>query len=821
MERATLDFGIDLGTTNSAIGVMRGVGTEVIKNNDDADITPSAVSIDKRGTVLVGARAKIKDVDSYMEFKRRMGTDYQYQFKACGLTKRPEELSAEVLKELRGNVQQRLGEVIDAAVITVPAAFELHQCDATRKAAQLAGLVQSPFIQEPIAAALAYGFQVDTVKSYWLVYDFGGGTFDAALIKAEDGTIRVINHGGDNYLGGSDVDWAIVDHLLVPRILAEHRLESFERTSSRWKTAFAKLKRSAERAKIDLSRRDRTNIDGSECQFDDGSGNTIEVDFEVTRAAISKVAGPFIRRSIDICQRVLKERNLAKGAVEKLILVGGPTLAPYFRESLTSELGIEVDYTVDPLTVVARGAAIFAGTQQHPRTATASNDTFALNLKYNPVGLDANPLVAGEIKPPKGRSLAGFTIELADRKTRWRSGKVAVGTDGVFTATLRAEPGDRNVYSIELCDSTGQQQKTSPDVLTYTIGAAVGEQVLTHDIGVALANNEYDRVFEKGHTLPAKATRPYHAASGLKKGESGDFLVIPVTEGESDHADRNKLVGRLEIGGQDISRDLPIGSEIEVTIRVDESRIVTVQAYVPVLDKDFEVKCQMGATIRGATEIRADLEREVARITELRHKAAMTGDQQAAKLIASVETGQSLQEIKDLAADARDVDAAGKCENRLLELKNKVDQIADTLEWPGLVAQTHEFCARFSKVLKDGSADQQKEGQAIIAALQRIIQERNSEDLRRKQAQAESLYWRILFVQPAYWVYCFQQLEKEADHLSDPERAARLLDQGRAYLSHNNETGLRNVVTELWKLLPEERAEEFKRGYGSGLRRAG
>jgi hypothetical protein len=199
----------------------------------------------------------------------------------------------------------------------------------------------------------------------------------------------------------------------------------------------------------------------------------------------------------------------------------------------------------------------------------------------------------------------------------------------------------------------------------------------------------------------------------------------------------------------------------------------------------------------------------------------MTGDQQAAKLIAQVESGDSVQEVQELAAGARDADAAGKCENRLLELKNKVDRIADRLEWPGLVAQTQEFCERFASVLNDGSADQQKEGRAIIAALQKIIQEKNIEDLKRKQAQAESLYWRILFEQPAYWVYCFQQLEKEIANLSDQERAARLFDQGRAYLSQNNPTGLRNVVTELWKLLPDERAQEFKLGYGSGLRKAG
>jgi len=117
-----------------------------------------------------------------------------------------------------------MGEQIEAAVITVPAAFELHQCDATRSAAQLAGFKESPLLQEPVTAALAYGFKVAEHKAYWLVYDFGGGTFDAAIVKTEEGTINVVNHGGDNFLGGSDIDWAVVEELLVPRVLEQNLL---------------------------------------------------------------------------------------------------------------------------------------------------------------------------------------------------------------------------------------------------------------------------------------------------------------------------------------------------------------------------------------------------------------------------------------------------------------------------------------------------------------------------------------------------------------------------------------------------------------------
>ena len=221
MSRTTIDFGIDLGTTNSAIAVLKDVTPEIIKNNDDQDVTPSAVGYDKSGHLFVGSRAKSMTIDkprdSYGEFKRLMGTNNVYKFQSSGLIKNPEELSAEILKSLRGDVIRTLAEEIVAAVITVPAAFELHQCDATRRAAELAGFKGSPLLQEPVAAALAYGFQTDTEKSYWLVYDFGGGTFDAALIKAEEGMINVVHHGGDNFLGGSDIDWAILEDLILPR----------------------------------------------------------------------------------------------------------------------------------------------------------------------------------------------------------------------------------------------------------------------------------------------------------------------------------------------------------------------------------------------------------------------------------------------------------------------------------------------------------------------------------------------------------------------------------------------------------------------------
>ncbi len=216
MPRTTIDFGIDLGTTNSEIAVLDKAHVRVVRNSFHDEATPSAVRIDPRGTVIVGKLAYNQRVadhkNTHIQFKRLMGSQQMLTFHASGRMMRPEELSAEVLKSLRQDATRELGEEINAAVITVPALFEIPQCDATRRAAELAGIAISPLLQEPIAAALAYGFQAENLDGFLFVYDFGGGTFDASIIRSVDGRLTVVDHAGDNFLGGKDCDEKLVDH---------------------------------------------------------------------------------------------------------------------------------------------------------------------------------------------------------------------------------------------------------------------------------------------------------------------------------------------------------------------------------------------------------------------------------------------------------------------------------------------------------------------------------------------------------------------------------------------------------------------------------
>lgn len=835
MSRTTIDFGVDLGTTNSAIAVLEGVSPKVIKNKDQQDVTPSAVHISKKGVLDVGFRAKQRIIqwpdDTFVEFKRRMGSDFLYEFESSRLRRKPEDLSAEVLKELRRDAQEKTGEIIEAAVITVPAAFKLNQCDATKKAAQLAGFEQSALLQEPVAAALAFGFQTDTQKTYWLVYDFGGGTFDAAIIKAEEGTIHVVNHGGDDFLGGSDIDKALVTKIIAPRLVEEFGLEDFDWAHAgkggRWRQAFARLKWAAEQAKIELSRKDKASLDPDTVSNlkDEETGKIVveEFEMEITRADLVRVAEPFIGRSVEITKRALKEKNLPTSAIEKIILVGGPTVAPYFREMLAESLRIPLDCSVDPFTVVAQGAAIFAGTQRltvGAAVAPAAGE-YAIDLKYKPVGLDSAPMVGGKVLGAKKEDLTGFTIELVNAKTQWRSGKIPLQADGVFVVSLHAERGERNTFLIELWDGTGRKRKTNPGHLIYTVGAVADEQPLIHSVGIALANNEYAKFFEKGAGLPLRKTydKPFHTVEPLKKGQTGVLIKIPIVEGENDAADHNLHVGDLTIPAENIRRDLPAGSEVEVTLSIDTSRIIRIKAYVPLLDEEFERQIDLRKHTPEPEKLAADCNADIKRLRELKSKAAGAGGESAKGVLVEVEKGL-LQEVREtLAAAKGDPDAAARCEKRLLELREKLDEASDALEWPGLVAEARQWLNWLDNVVKRcATSDEQAEKAAELTdEVEEIIAQKKMDRLRRKLQQVEHLYWQIVFAQDGFWVDCFSRLEKERPMMSDQTRAERLFGQGRQCIEANNNNGLRNVVSQLWDLLPKEVVERVQRGYQSGL----
>jgi molecular chaperone DnaK len=744
--RTTIDFGIHMGLSHAAIAVIDDGSVHVIKNNHDEDRTPCAVYVNRHSQIHAGRPAKNRLDDErsmedvYVEFRRRMGTDHKYLFKSSGKVMTPEELTAEMLRSVRGDVNQRLGEFIRGAVLTVPVTFEQKQCTAMRTAGELAGLYQCPLVQEPVAAALAYGYQSDVTKEYWLIFDFGGGTFDAAIMKAEDGTIAVVNHGGDNYLGGSDMDWAIVEQLIIPEIEGEFNLPDFKRGNKQWRTALAVIKRAVEVAKINLSRSDTTYLE--DCRIKDADGAEIEIEYKLTRDALVSVAEPLIMRAVDISKRVLKEKNLTPNAIEKVVLVGGPTLAPYFREILQSRLGIALHFSVDPLTVVARGAAVFAGTQRIEGNAApkAAAGQFDLDVKYKPVGADEDPTVRGAVKAQEGQSVDGFTIEFVNQQTQWRSGKVPIKDNGRFRVDLRAEKGERNNFTIELLDATGTRRVCVPDSISYTIGRAISEQPIINSISVALANNEADVFFRKGDPLPAKATRIYQLSRAVQKGSEDHVVHLLLVEGESKRADRNRLLGTLIVSGMQIRGDVPAGSEVEVTIHMDAARVIRAMAYIPVLDEEYEAVMDYNTANPDLARLQKEYESEIGRMDGLREKACDANDSDAEDILDEIEESDAVETIKRLLnAASVDPDAANDAEKRLLEMKMVLDEVDTSMTWKVLVDKTRRALGALEALVFQRIRADCKLLEKTRQDIAELVTQRRVESLQRKMDEIANL----------------------------------------------------------------------------------
>lgn len=828
MTTSTIDYGIDLGTTNSAIAHLRGTGVHVFKNNEGREHTPSAVYMDKKERLVVGENARDRlghdPHNSYSEFKPQMGSNTEYRFERNGLVMKPEELSAEVLKNLKGHATQHDGTEIEAAVITVPAAFRLPQCEATQNAAQLAGFKSSPLLQEPVAAALAYGFQSESDKVFWLVYDMGGGTFDAAVIQVRDGVLQVANHDGDPHLGGKLIDWELVDQLLIPKLTSHHELSDFRRGIPKWNSPVAKLKRAAEQAKIQLSRASYANVLIEQLCNDD-NGKPIDFECELKRGDVERIVDPFLERSINITRNVLSDAKLGVGDIEKVLLVGGPTLAPYLRERLADEkagLGIPLEHSVDPLTVVAQGAAVFAGTQRFERSGRAAERGEAtIDLEYKPVGADPEPLVGGRVSLTDGGSPEGCTVEFINKDARppWRSGLLRLGADGTFVTNLWAEKGRPNIFAIELLDSAGSNVPTLPDELTYTVGLTITDPPLINSVGIALANNDVRFFFEKGQSLPARSRdNSRRTAHEIKKGDSGDVIRIPVIEGKNPHrADRNRRIGDLTISAEHIPRDIPAGSEIEITIEMNESRLINTKAYLPIIDEDFEDIIDYHKVIADLDRLQDEFQREQERLATLcdnKPEATVSGAEAALHQIEREEMAHQVESA--LAAAKTDPDAADKADDRLLDFKIAIDTLEDSLAWPTLVAEAESGIENVITIADEhGDSDDRSRAMVLERETRQAIESHDSDLLHRKSQELTALLVSVLIEHPGFWVGHLEHLEGLKGSMKDQRRADRLFQQGNQAIQRDDVAALQVAVRQLVLLLPSEEQDVMRAGFGS------
>ncbi len=816
--------GFDLGTSNSAAAVFDGDRVTVVRNAQGATITPSVVRIDRSGRATVGVRARRfleqDPANTATEFKRLMGTGRRIEFPAAGVARTPEELSAEVLKALRADVVDQLGFAVERAVISVPALFELPQNAATSEAARLAGFERVELLQEPIASALAAGWtpdeRTDEGAHSWLVYDLGGGTFDASLLETRDGLLRVVGHEGDNFLGGRDFDWAITEH--VAAVIAEdRRAPRLDRRDPGHAAALRALKLACEDAKIELSRAPKAQL--QVVLPAPAGGDAIEVDVELDRATVERLCAPLVDRSLEVCGRLLAAHGLGPGRIARVVLVGGPTVMPMVRARVAAGLEAALAEGHDPMTLVAQGAALYAATAGLDGRGTVAAPATGRKvwLQYPAVSSDLTPHVVGRFvgeAPPA-------TVTLVRADGGWTSPASPVSPDGGFVALASLEPRKSSRFQLDVRDAAGAAVPCEPSAFTIVQGLTIGDPPLSRTIGVALASDQVQVYFERGAPLPARRTFTHHTVETVARGSTASLLKIPIVQGELDQAHLCRLVGTLEIAGAALKDTLPLGAAIEVTIELDRGGRMSARAFVPAVDQVFESVAHLLVPDADPAALDAALAEMRRHLVELRTDAfrhnlgAVLGklDKLEARL---AEAERDIDAAHGGGADAGD--AAQKARRTLIEIDGVLAEADLAKKWPELDADARATAIWAASAVAHWGTDAEKRLlDEVVTQMERARAARDVGEMQRQLRLVQRMWHAARARDPDYWRDRFEHAASEMSTCRDLPRAQRLVTEGRAAVERGDVEAIKRATRGLWELMPED-AEARAKAFESGVR---
>lgn len=828
MARNKIDYGIDLGTTNSAICRMEKGEPVVIKTDVLKDTMPSCISVNKKGSIKAGDSAyntmkqdKRRATKSwhkgasntYVEFKRTMATDTQYPCSNLHKSFSSEELSAEVLKTLKSFVTD---EKFSSVVITVPAKFTVNQKTATMEAAKMAGFKHCELLQEPIAASMAYGVSSEEKNGLWMVFDFGGGTFDAALLKVEDGIMQVFDTEGDNYLGGKNLDYALVDNIIIPYLQENYAIDGYLQDEEKKEVLRDAMKTYAEDAKNQLSFKDHEDIISNLGDLgEDEDGEEIELDLTLSQAQVFDVMRPYFQKAVDICKNLIERNHLNGSQITKLILVGGPTHSPLIRQMLREQVTPNVDTSIDPMTAVATGAALYASTMD----AEVSDKEIKVGTVKLDVSYESTTVEMAEYVPvclAEGSSLNRVFVEFVRGDKAWASGKVEINSKG-DVVELNLLEGKANSFNISCYDDKGNILPCFPNEITIIQGSVVGAAPLPYNIGIAIWNEDKKRrVFrmakglEKNKPLPATGVvNDLRTTNQLRPGISSDKLVVPIhqvddfAEAEGKSASLYEHVADVVITGDDVDTLIPADSLVDVTLKVDSSEQMKLEVHF--LATDFTVEKVLDTSKKHTME---DANEEISK-----------GFAEAERGLESLsESGIDVNDLQDELAAIRtdNENTAEKKEvlNHLRELLRKIEKLDAGTEWQRVEKELREEFDKLEKAQSDlGNEKSAQLVNQLRTQTDNAIRTKHVQVGREVLEQISSLFFQLTMLYQCMDIirYCNERFASM--HWKDTSRARQLVNRGMEQINNNPTTeGLRQIAAELLRLIPASEADGVPAG---------